>query len=223
MDTMFPLFPHRRISFRTAYLLVLISAAAVVFSFAMVAGIKAVFPASETVQRTTDHRIVKQLTLAYTVGAMAFWVVEELIFRGYLLQKLRRRLSFRAALLISSAAFSAEHVFGGVPIMVLGFVMSLWFGWLMMKANSIIAPIIAHWAFDFSALYIYLPLKGITEMAASGQTPQLGAAIFPWYMYLIAAVVLVVCVVALRRELAKQPSRSAITGEDLAGRLAIAM
>lgn len=223
MDTLFPLFPHRRISFRTAYLLVLISAAAVVFSFAMVAGMKAIFPASETVERTTDHRIVKQLTLAYTVGAMAFWVAEELIFRGYLLQKLRRRLSFRAALLISSAAFSVEHVFGGVPIMVLGFVMSLWFGWLMIKTNSIVAPIIAHWAFDFSALYIYLPLKGITEMAASGQAPQLGAAIFPWYMYLIAGVVLVVCVKALRRELDKQSVTPDAAGHDLAGRVAVAI
>jgi len=89
-------------------------------------------------------------------------LLEELAFRGTLLGLLRKRLSTRAAVLVSSVIFGLWHIAGvvndlagdpalGVAGAVVGTfvattIAGIGFAWLRVRSDSLIAPMLAHLA-----------------------------------------------------------------------------
>lgn len=105
-------------------------------------------------------------------GAVALLLVpvvvhEELLFRGLLLPLLRRACGgWVLAVLVASAAFGALHllqgVFGAVQIFGLSIVLSLCFIW----SRSLIAVMLAHYAFDF--VQMVLVVRYVREFLPAG-------------------------------------------------------
>lgn len=203
----YPILPHQPISFRAIYWLFFISLAAVVWcSLASCLGQN--LEDREAMDVTNWHVWIDQrFTLKALIFRPGFWVVEELIFRGLLLQLLRRYCPPWLALLLSAALFTLTHLSKGPSTMAVAFVMSYYFAWLMIRTNSIYAPIVAHWALDFSGLYVVFPL-----LAASGRINQDGFS-FPGWVWALSAAVIIVGGLMLRREF--RPSSEREVGSNL--------
>lgn len=78
-------------------------------------------------------------------------VVEELFFRGF--------LQARVGVFASTGLFAVAHLSYGQPFMLIGItVLSLFFAALVLWRRSILAAIVAHFAFDAFQLLILIPL-----------------------------------------------------------------
>lgn len=80
-------------------------------------------------------------------------VIEELLFRGFLQNFLKRRVGLKASLLITSIAFALFHVapsqgVGNLSLVTSLFVFSLYLGFLYEKRKSLYAPIALHALFN---------------------------------------------------------------------------
>ena len=75
---------------------------------------------------------------------------EEILFRGYLLGRLRQWLTPPVAIIVSALLFAGAHAFAastGVIVVIVGtFVMGCVLGWLRMASQSIWPSVIAHMA-----------------------------------------------------------------------------
>jgi membrane protease YdiL (CAAX protease family) len=196
----YPVLPHQPVSFRTVYWLFLISLAATCWYFLAVSQ----RPNQELrVMLDWTNRpdaLDQMFAMKGAFARPAYWVIEELVFRGILFQVLRRYLPLSPALLISAAAFALIHfAYGGVT-MAVAFAFSYYFAWLMIRTNSIYAPIVAHWCFDFSALYIVFPI-----LAAAGRFNGSSVS-FPLYLWPLSVAVIFVGIWMLRREFRRGPA-----------------
>jgi len=199
-QTNHPVLPHEPITCRTVYLLFFISLGAVVWA-SLASHLGQNLEDREAMDATNWHIWVDQrFTLKALLFRPGYWVVEELIFRGMLLQVLRRYCPLWLALLLSAALFTAVHLSKGPSTMAVAFVMSYYFAWLMIRTNSIYAPIVAHWAIDFNALYVVFPL-----LAASGRINQDGF-LFPFWAWVVSGTVIVLGVGVLRWEFRRRPT-----------------
>ncbi len=137
--------------------------------------------------------------MLFTVKSLVFrplyWVMEEIVFRGFLLQVLRRKFSLPVAMFVSGLLFALEHFAKGVPVMVLAFVFSYYFAWLIVRTESLYAPIVAHGSFDMVAFYMVSPIAIAYGHFAEGKYS------FPLWWYGLAFLILVVGVLTLRRSL----------------------
>jgi len=97
--------------------------------------------------------LVPRLSMAGFLGvAVMIGVYEELLFRGFLMTRLRRATgSWIAAVLISTAAFTALHSLDQEPTALVWVTMlSLIFSGVTIWRRSIVPAIVAHALFDFS-------------------------------------------------------------------------
>jgi TPR repeat protein/membrane protease YdiL (CAAX protease family) len=80
--------------------------------------------------------------LAYITTAFVLPIAEEIMFRGYLFDALRTRLSGQAAVLTTALAFSAIHFQANylLPLFAFGVVL----GWLKLKTDSLRLPLLLH-------------------------------------------------------------------------------
>jgi len=200
--TAYPVLPHRPISFRIIYWIFFVSLAAIVWgSLSSLLGRN--LEAREVMDTANWHLWIDQrFTLKALVFRQGNWVLEEVIFRGMLLQLLRRYCPLWLALLLSAAVFALIHLSKGPSTMSVSFVMSFYFAWLMIRTSSIYAPIVAHWAVDFGTLYLVFPL-----MAASGRITPEGFS-FPGWAWVLSAVVIIAGLLVLRREFQREAVRS---------------
>ena len=87
--------------------------------------------------------------MAATVG-----VYEELLFRGFLMTRLRRGTgSWTVAVLISTSIFTALHAPDQMPVALVPIaILSLVFSMVTVWRRSLIPAVVAHTLFDFFAL-----------------------------------------------------------------------
>ena len=121
-------------------------------------------------------------------------IVEELVFRGAILEGLRIRYSARTALIVSAVLFALVH---GLPwAMVNAFLLGLFFGWLMLKTGSLQLCILAHALYnglDFVvSKWIQVPIPGFNIM--SPETVQFQ----PWWFDALGVVLLLLGIGGLR-------------------------
>lgn len=84
----------------------------------------------------------------------AMVLLEELLFRGIILHRLKERLSASGAILLSSVCFSLYHLSGFQVAAT--FIWGLGLGYLFVRTNSLLAPIVAHLAFNFLSVGLFL-------------------------------------------------------------------
>jgi uncharacterized protein len=89
--------------------------------------------------------------LAVVLAVVLAPVVEELVFRGALHQGLRRRTGFWPAAVLSSAIFAVVHVevVASSPVFLVQlFLLGVLFAWLLERTGNLLAPVVAHLAFN---------------------------------------------------------------------------
>jgi len=103
-------------------------------------------------------------------------ILEEVCYRGSVLQLLRRYTSTATAVFISTAFFAITHLGQGWGAMVNAFLMGLVLAALAVRTGSLLTAIICHAAFNFSWLFLIGPAFGITAMAVESAPASLTAA-----------------------------------------------
>lgn len=93
----------------------------------------------------------RRSTLELALLAVLAGVAEEVLFRGVLQTWLARSLSDGGGLLVASAIFGLAH-FASPAYAVLAGVVGLYLGGLFLLQGNLLAPIVAHAAYDFVAL-----------------------------------------------------------------------
>jgi len=83
---------------------------------------------------------------------------EELFWRGFLQHRLESAYSGPVGFLLATAAYTAVHLAGGNPILVLAAaVCGLAWGWLYLRYRSMLLNVISHTIWDI-AVFLLLPL-----------------------------------------------------------------
>ncbi len=89
-------------------------------------------------------------------------IVEELIFRGLCLSRLRMRFGNVFALIVSSVLFGAIH--GNLVQGLYAALLGLFLGWIYIKTGNLIIPCIAHIVYNASSFILEL-LLGSTDIS----------------------------------------------------------
>jgi CAAX protease family protein len=125
--------------------------------------------------------------------AVATPIIEELVFRGVILEGLRTRYPARTAVIVSAVLFGLMH---GIPwAMVNAFLLGLFLGWLMVKTGSLQLCIVAHALYngiDFAiSRWVQLPIPGFNNMT---QTVEFQ----PWWFDALGVILLLLGIGGLR-------------------------
>jgi membrane protease YdiL (CAAX protease family) len=80
-------------------------------------------------------------------------IVEEIVFRGILLQGLVNVTNGIVAVILSAAIFAGVHWAGGVAQVTSAFILGLVLGWLYLRARSIVPSAVAHIIYNAVAFY----------------------------------------------------------------------
>jgi membrane protease YdiL (CAAX protease family) len=103
----------------------------------------------------------------FTIAILAP-IIEELVFRGVILEGLQIKYSRKTAVLISSLLFAAVHLYPWHAI-VNAFFLALFLSWVMLKTRSLVLCIVAHALFNGLNLvlskFIQLPIPGFNNMS----------------------------------------------------------
>jgi len=114
-----------------------------------------------------DVGVTKMLFRVLVQIPLATVMFEEVAFRGVLLGLLRKRLPVWPAVAVSAVLFGLWHVDGvvqrhdgpGLAAAVVGTVLAttlagLGFAWLRVRSDSLVAPVLAHWATNSLAFVV---------------------------------------------------------------------
>jgi membrane protease YdiL (CAAX protease family) len=116
----------------------------------------ALWPAFSELAEENVERIMKMLPRLQPLGFVALAVMigiyEELVFRGFLMIRLRRAVgNWTVAVLISTALFTALHAFDQTgPILIWIAILSLVFSVVVIWRRSLVPAIVGHALFDAS-------------------------------------------------------------------------
>ena len=99
------------------------------------------------------------LTAAGSILVYLFFVpiVEEIVFRGIVLEGLVNVTNRVVAVVLSALIFAGVHAAGGARQMTTAFMIGLVFGWLYLQTRSIVPTSVAHIIYDTVALYPLIP------------------------------------------------------------------
>ncbi|HEV3416929.1 MAG TPA: CPBP family intramembrane glutamic endopeptidase [Pirellulales bacterium] len=84
---------------------------------------------------------------------------EELLFRGVIQAALAKWLGIAAGIAVASLLFGLAHIITPAYA-VMATIIGIYFGWLWLETGNLLAPIVAHAAYDFAAL-AYLTRRGL--------------------------------------------------------------
>lgn len=88
--------------------------------------------------------------LVYAVFAP---IVEEIVFRGIVLQGLVNVTNDVVAVVVSAVIFAGVHAVGGVALMIPTFLSGLVYGWLYLRTRSVVPSSVAHIIYNTVAFY----------------------------------------------------------------------
>jgi uncharacterized protein len=83
-------------------------------------------------------------------------VVEEILFRGILLEGLVNVTNGVLAVVVSTASFAGMHWAGGVAQITSAFILGLVLGWLYLRTRSIVPSSVAHIIYNAAAFYPFI-------------------------------------------------------------------
>lgn len=129
-------------------------------------------------------------------------LIEELLYRGLVLQLSRRYLPAWLAIFISSALFGAMHFALGIDTMVPAFFMGCAFGWIALRTGSLVPGFVCHATLNCTIGFVVGPAFGFIdkiEAAAPGARLSIAELMPVWWMALSTALV-IASVAILRRE-----------------------
>lgn len=109
------------------------------------------------VQMFMKDQDARFLVFASLFAAVVGPVIEEIFFRGFLYNALKKRMGVLLAMAVTAAAFAAlhAHAAGFLQIMVIGMVL----GYLYEKTGTLVAPVTAHILHNLSMMGFVFLLK----------------------------------------------------------------
>lgn len=123
-------------------------------------------------------------------------VLEELIFRGIILDGLLRRHSPKTSILISSLLFAIVHL--NPWQFVTGFMMGVFIGWVYYRTKSLLAAIIIHASANFSVYFLRFFID--SSMINKTYIESVGGAT-NFILILVGSMLVVsICIYFLKRE-----------------------
>jgi membrane protease YdiL (CAAX protease family) len=90
-------------------------------------------------------------------------LLEEVFYRGIVLQLLRRYCPLWLAVLVSSAFFGVTHLGNSATNAAFAFVIGGMLAWLLIRTRSLFATIVCHASINFAWLFLLAPAFGILE------------------------------------------------------------
>jgi hypothetical protein len=90
-------------------------------------------------------------------------ILEELFYRGLVLQLLRRYCPLWVAVLISSAFFGITHIGHGWANVVGAFALGGVFAWLVVRTRSLLSSMLCHAVVNFTWLFLVVPAFGLLD------------------------------------------------------------
>jgi len=119
----------------------------------------------------SDPVVVQQRWLHYVLnpGALALKALlimpflEELFYRGMVLQLLRRFVPTWTAVFVSSAFFGITHVGNGWENAITAFLLGCIFASLVVRTGSLLASMLCHSLVNFTWLFLLTPAFGLLE------------------------------------------------------------
>jgi membrane protease YdiL (CAAX protease family) len=93
-------------------------------------------------------------------------IAEEIFFRGFLIDKFKRRIGKNPSILLTSLLFGAAHISMGniLPALIISMV-ALVFGYMVVKTKNLMTGIIAHILFNIISFLLYMIGKEIINQA----------------------------------------------------------
>ena len=129
----------------------------------------------------------------FTIGVVAP-IVEELLFRGVILDGLQIRYNLKIAVIVSSLLFGVTHL---LPHAVVNaFLLGFFFAWIKLKTGSLRLCILAHALYNSVPLILsrYYPV----QVPGFNATPGDVVVFQPWWLDAIGAAVLVLGIAGFR-------------------------
>jgi len=152
-----PYLPFRRISLRTAAWAVATGMALVLPASYLIHFLP--LPAATVVQAETTHKLMttSPLWLIGLKSLLVYPLLEECIYRGIMLQMLRRSLPLWAALLPPTLLFGVTHLGYSPQNAVFAGIAGLYLAWLSIRSGSLLTSIACHSAINLFVVFL-LPL-----------------------------------------------------------------
>jgi len=94
------------------------------------------------------------IALLFLSVAIVTPIVEELMFRGYILDAINRKHSEWTAIIWSSILFGLLHLLGGVFYAGSALIGGLIYGWIRVRTGSLLTPIACHMIWNILALVV---------------------------------------------------------------------
>jgi membrane protease YdiL (CAAX protease family) len=91
-------------------------------------------------------------------AVLVYPVIEELFYRGLVLQLCRRYLPGAAAVAIPNLLFAITHIGAGWTNVVFALLVGLFFSWLVIRSASLLPSMICHAAINAVMLFVLRPL-----------------------------------------------------------------
>lgn len=140
---------------------------------------------------------------AVATAVIAAPIMEEMLFRGIVLESVRSRFGSCRAILISAAAFGLVHI---IPQqMINAFLVGIVLGFIYVRTESLISVIILH-AVNNALAYLQTTVFGQQELSVKELT---GGGTLYWVIYGISAAVCILALIQLIRYAAKSETAPA--------------
>lgn len=131
-------------------------------------------------------------------------LLEELFYRGLMLQFLRRYCPLGVAVGVSSGVFGITHIGHGWANVVGAFALGCVFAWLVVRTGSLWTSILCHAVVNLAWLFLVVPAFGLLERivswSASASLPEANPlTLFPAWWLLVSAFLAGTAFVVLRK------------------------
>lgn len=189
----------------SVYLLAMVgSLAPLAIAIGLAEALALIVPPDETLQMLFDRMTVATAILFVLGIAIIPGVSEELLFRGYVQQRLLQRWSPAWAIGVTSLVFAMVHI--QPHTVVAAFPLGLWLGYLAWKCGSIGPSILCH-------AFINGSLNAWRAVVKFGEVPESVQRV----VEVVSVLVGLVCFVLLVRRFATMGKESAETPAEVAG------
>jgi membrane protease YdiL (CAAX protease family) len=130
-----------------------------------------VFSGLNQLHNTGTPALAQQRWLGYVLNPLGLFLkavllyplIEEVLYRGLILQLLRRYCPLWFAVFVSAALFGVTHLGAGASNAAFAFAVGSVLAWLVIRTRSLLASIVCHATINFAWLFLLAPAFGLLE------------------------------------------------------------
>jgi membrane protease YdiL (CAAX protease family) len=205
--------PHQRISVQTAiWALVLGTGLVAPLIFVIACLPLPKVPHGGAAQQARYMGYVAHPGALFFKAGIIFPLLEEIFYRGLILQILWRYSSLWLAVVFSAAFFGVTHLGQGYATALNAFVLGCLFAWLVVQSRSLYPSMLCHSAFNCSWLFVIGPAFGLTEkiLKHEGTSSLTPLEIFPVWWLVVSIGLLATALIMLTKQFSETEVMTAV-------------